>query len=140
MLIAIFKLIKAALLIAVGIGALKFLHRDLAATVMHWTRVLRVDPDNRIVHDILAKLFRATPKQLKELSAGTFIYAGLFSIEGIGLLSRKRWAEYFTIITTGLLIPLEVFELARHFSIGKLAVLLVNVLIVIYLAKRVRSD
>jgi uncharacterized membrane protein (DUF2068 family) len=140
MLIAIFKLIKAALLIAVGIGALKFLHRDVAATLTHWARLLRVDPDNRIVHNVMAKLFRATPRQLKELSAGTFIYAGLFSVEGVGLLLRKRWAEYFTIVTTGLLIPLEVYELAPHFSIGKVAVLLVNVGIVIYLAKRVRSD
>jgi uncharacterized membrane protein (DUF2068 family) len=140
LLIAIFKLFKAALLIAVGIGALKFLHRDIAATVMHWTAVLRVDPDNRIVHGILAKLVRTTPRQLKELSVGTFIYAGLFSIEGVGLLLRKRWAEYLTIITTGLLVPLEVFELSRHFTIGKLVVLFVNVLIVLYLAMRVRSD
>src|SRR5436190_125656 len=140
LLIAIFKLFKAALLIAVGIGALKFLHRDIAATVMHWTGVLRVDPDNRIVHGILAKLVPTTPRQLKELSVGTFIYAGLFSIEGVGLLLRKRWAEYLTIITTGLLVPLEVFELARHFTIGKLVVLFVNVLIVLYLAMRVRSD
>jgi len=140
LLIAVFKLLKAALLIAVGIGALKFLHRDIAAAVMHWTEVLRVDLDNQIVHRILAKLVGVTPRQLKELSVGTFIYAGLFSIEGVGLLLRKRWAEYLTIITTGLLVPLEVFELARHFTIGKLVVLFVNVLIVLYLAIRVRSD
>jgi len=139
LLIAIFKLVKALLLIAVGIGALKFLHRDLSATVLHWTRVLRVDPDNRFIHAALAKLFHATPRQLRELSIGTFLYAGLFSIEGVGLLLRKRWAEYMTIVTTGGLIPLEVFELTRHFSTAKLVILFVNVAIVIYLAKRVRS-
>src|SRR3954467_8819564 len=85
LLIAIFKLLKAALLIALGIGALKFLHRDIAAAVTHWTEVLRVDPDNRIVHRMLAKLVGVTPRQLKELSVGTFLYAGLFSIEGVGL-------------------------------------------------------
>ncbi len=52
---------------------------------------------------------------------GTFLYAGLFLIEGTGLLLRKHWAEYFTIITTGLFIPLEVYELARHFTVVKLA-------------------
>src|SRR5437763_1161953 len=75
LLIGVFKLVKALLLIAVGIGALKFLHRDLSATVMHWTRVLRVDPDNRFIHAGLAKLLRATPRQLRELSIGTFLYA-----------------------------------------------------------------
>lgn len=138
-LIGVFKLVKALLLIAVGIGALRYLHKDLAATVLHWTDVLRVDPGNRFVHGILVRIFRVTPKQLRELSVGTFIYAGLFATEGMGLLLRKSWAEYFVIITTGLFIPLEVYELVRHFTAVKLVVTAVNVLIVLYLVIRVRS-
>jgi uncharacterized membrane protein (DUF2068 family) len=138
-LIGIFKLFKALLLIVVGIGAIKFLHKDVAGTLMHWTQVLRVDPDSRIVHGMLVRVLRVTPKELKELSVGTFLYAGLFATEGLGLLLRKRWAEYFTIITTSGLIPLEIFEMARHFTVTKLVVGLVNVLIVWYLVARVRS-
>jgi uncharacterized membrane protein (DUF2068 family) len=139
-LIGIFKLFKALLLIAVGIGAIKFLHKDVASTAIHWTQVLRVDPDNRFVHGLLARIVRVTPKQLKELSVGTFIYAALFATEGFGLLLRKRWAEYFTIVTTGGLIPLEIFELARHVTLSKLVITFVNVLIVWYLVARVRSN
>ncbi len=138
-LIGAFKLLKALLLIAVGIGAIKFLHKDVASTAMHWVEILRVDPDNRVVHRILERIFRVTPKQLKELSVGTFFYAGLFAIEGIGLLMRKRWAEYFTIITTSGLIPLEIYEMTRHFTATKVVVLVVNLLIVLYLVSRVRS-
>jgi uncharacterized membrane protein (DUF2068 family) len=138
-LIGIFKLFKALLLIAVGIGAIRFLHKDLGVTVTHWTQVLRVDPDSRLVHGLLVRIFRVTPKQLKEVSLGTFLYAGLFATEGVGLLLRKRWAEYFTIVTTSLLIPLEIFELARHFTVTKMVVTLINFLIVWYLVVRVRS-
>jgi uncharacterized membrane protein (DUF2068 family) len=138
-LIGLFKLFKALLLIALGIGAIKFLHKDVVSTAMHWAQVLRVDPDNRFVHGMLVRIFRATPKQLKELSVGTFLYAGLFATEGLGLLLRKRWAEYFTIVTTSGLIPLEIFALARHFTVTKLVVVFVNVLIVWYLVARVRS-
>ena len=137
--IGILKLLKAALLIAVGIGAIRFLHKDLAASAIHWVEVLRVDPDNRFVHGLLIKIFRVTPRQLKELSVGTFLYAGLFAIEGFGLLFRKRWAEYFTVISTGAFIPLEVFEMVRHFTAVKVVVTLINVLIVGYLVARVRS-
>jgi uncharacterized membrane protein (DUF2068 family) len=70
---------------------------------------------------------------------GTFLYAGLFATEGIGLLLRKRWAEYFTIVTTSGLIPLEIYEIALHFTVTKLVVVFVNALIVWYLAARVRS-
>ena len=105
---------------------------------MHWIEVLRVDPDNRFIHSILVKIFRVTPRQLKELSIGTFFYAALLGIEGVGLLMRKHWAEYFTIITTGALLPLEIYELAKHVTIVKLIVLLVNAAIVWYLIVRVR--
>jgi uncharacterized membrane protein (DUF2068 family) len=138
-LIGLFKLVKALLLIAIGFGSIRFLHKDLGSTVMHWIEVLRVDPDNRFIHGTLVRIFRVTPKQLKELSVGTFLYAGVFLTEGVGLLLRKHWAEYFTIISTGLFIPLEIYELARHFTILKLAVTTVNVLIVWYLVARVRS-
>ena len=138
-LIGTLKLFKALLLLVVGIGAIKFLHRDVVNTVMHWTQVLRVDPDNRFVHGLLVRIFRVTPKQLKELSVGTLLYAGLFATEGVGLLLQKRWAEYFTIITTSALIPLEIYELASHFTMTKLILTFVNVLIVWYLVARVRS-
>ena len=137
-LIALFKLFKALTLIAVGIGAIRLLHKDLANTALHWVEVLRIDPDNRYVHGMLVRIFRVTPKQLRELSVGTFIYAGLFATEGMGLLLRKHWAEYFVIISTGLLIPLEVYEMTRHFTLVKLAVTAVNALTVWYLVVRVR--
>ena len=139
LLIGLFKLFKGALLFAVGIGALKLLHKNIADVVAHWTDVLRVDPDNRFIHPLFAKVLPLTPKQLKELSAGTFFYAGLLSIEGIGLLMRKHWAEYFTVITTAALIPLEIYELVRHFTAAKVVVLVINVAIVVYLIMRLRN-
>jgi uncharacterized membrane protein (DUF2068 family) len=138
-LIGLFKLIKAALLIAAGIGAVTLLHKDIAETVTHWVDVLRVDPDNRFIHGILAKVFAVTPKQLKALSVGTFFYAALLLTEGIGLLLRKHWAEYFTVITTAGLIPLEVFELFERFTAAKVAILATNVAIVWYLIARLRA-
>ena len=106
-LIALFKLTKGILLLIVGIGVHKLLHRDVADTIAHWVDVLRVDPDNRYIHRLLAHALLVTPAQLRAASVGTFIYSGLLLTEGIGLLLRKRWAEYFTIITTAGLIPLR---------------------------------
>jgi uncharacterized membrane protein (DUF2068 family) len=101
--------------------------------------LLRIDPEDRFIHGILAKVFSTTSKQLKELSVGSFFYAGLFLTEGVGLLLQKHWAVYLTVITTGALIPLEVYELVKSFSTAKLAILAVNVLIVWYLISRIRA-
>jgi uncharacterized membrane protein (DUF2068 family) len=140
LLIALFKLVKGLLLLTVGVGAVKLLHRDVAETLSGWVDFLRVDPDNRFIHGILARVLNLSPAQLKAASVGTFIYAGLLLTEGIGLLLRKRWAEYFTIITTAGLIPLELYELSKHITAAKLAILAINIAIVVYLVVRVRRD
>jgi uncharacterized membrane protein (DUF2068 family) len=138
LLIALFKLFKGILLVVVGIGALKLLHHDVAETVSRWVDILRVDPDNRYIHRLLSHVLAVSPKQLREASVGTFIYAGLLLTEGTGLLLRKRWAEYFTIISTAGLIPLEVYEIDRHVTAVRIVVLLINVAIVVYLVVRIR--
>jgi len=140
LLIGLFKLFKGLLLVAAGIGSLRLLHGDVAASVDHWVDVLRIDPDNRFIHPVLAKIFAVSPKQLKELSVGTFLYAALLLTEGAGLLLRQHWAEYFTVISTAALIPLEVYELAKHFTALKVLVLLLNVAIVVYLIVRLRGS
>jgi uncharacterized membrane protein (DUF2068 family) len=138
MIIGLYKLFEAVLLLAVGIGLLRLVHRDVAAFVLHWVHVLRADPDNHYIHRLLSKVFSVSPKQLRELSVGTFFYAALRLAEGGGLVMRKRWAEYLTVIATALFIPLEIYELILHFTLLKLAVFAGNVAIVWYLASGLR--
>jgi uncharacterized membrane protein (DUF2068 family) len=77
-------------------------------------------------------------RRLKELSAGTFIYAAIFLTEGVGLALGKRWAEYFTIITTSSFLPLEIYELVKHVSVPKILALLINLAVVVYLVRELR--
>jgi len=139
LLIGSYKLLEGLLLAAVGVGLLNLLHRDVAALVIHWVHVLRVDPDNRYIHRLLARIFAVSPKQLRELSVGTFFYAAVRLTEGTGLLLRKRWAEYLTVIMTAVFIPLEVYELVRHYTTLKLGVFVLNVAILWYLISGLRQ-
>jgi uncharacterized membrane protein (DUF2068 family) len=137
-LIAAFKLLKAVALIAVGIGSLRLLHKDVAAVVEHWVNMFQVDPHNHFIDLLLMKLSIVDDRRLKELSAGTFIYAVIFLVEGTGLAFKKRWAEYFTIITTSSLLPIEIYELARRVSIGRSFALAINLAVVAYLIYELR--
>jgi len=138
-LIAAFKLVKGALLVAAGIGIFSLLHKDATAVVEHWIDAVRIDPDNQHIHRWLARLGFMDDQKLKELGAGTFCYAALFITEGTGLLLRKRWAKYLTIIVTSSFLPLEFFELMRSPGLGKAMLIPLNVAIVIYLILR-RND
>jgi uncharacterized membrane protein (DUF2068 family) len=137
-LIAAFKLLKGFALLAVGIGALRLLHKDVASAAEHWINVFRVDPHNHFIDLLLTKLSILDDRKLKQLSIGTFIYSAIFFTEGIGLALHKRWAEYFTIITTASFLPLEVYELAKGASYGKGLALLVNLAVVAYLVRELR--
>lgn len=138
-LIAAFKLLKALGLIAVGVGALRLLHKNVAAVAEHWINVFRGDPHNHYIDLLLAKLAILDDRRLKELSVGTFVYAAIFLVEGVGLALAKRSAEYFTIITTSSLLPIEIYELVRRVSAGRILVLLINLAIVVYLVFELRS-
>jgi uncharacterized membrane protein (DUF2068 family) len=137
--IAVFKFVKGAVLLALAFGALSFLHKDVASHVEHWLDQLRIDPDNQFIGALLSKLQLVHTKELKELSALGAGYAALFLTEGTGLLFRKRWAEWLTIVATSSLMPFEVYELAKEFTAVRLVALLVNAVVVLYLVYLVRQ-
>jgi uncharacterized membrane protein (DUF2068 family) len=139
-LIALFKLLKAILLIAVGLGALHLLHSDIANVLAHWVKMFGLNPGGRYVEMAIQKAVALTPNTIRGLGVGSFIYAGLFLTEGIGLWLLKRWAQWFTIIMTSSLIPLAIYEIYRHPTALKVLVLIINVAVVGFLIHRVRAD
>jgi uncharacterized membrane protein (DUF2068 family) len=131
--IALFKLLKGALFCALAVSALKLIDRDIAEIFWVWISRLHIDIENGFVQSIFTSLDLVDNRMLEEISTVTFVMAGLFFIEGLGLLFQKRWAEYMTVFETGLFIPLEIFELVRHATITKVSLLTINVAVVMYL-------
>ena len=98
--IALFKWLKGAVLLLLSFGLFKMLHRDVGQLAEDFANKLRVDPDNRYLGALLAKLNLLDDKKLAELSGLTFAYSALFFTEGTGLFFERRWAEYLTIVAT----------------------------------------
>jgi uncharacterized membrane protein (DUF2068 family) len=139
MVIAVYKFLKVIGLLLLGFGALRFVNGDRASQIAHLVDTLRIDPHNHYVNHLLEKLANVDAKKLHQFSVGTFFYAALFLCEGIGLAMRQRWAEYLTIVSTASLIPIEILEIYRGFSILKILLLLGNILIVWYLVHELRK-
>jgi uncharacterized membrane protein (DUF2068 family) len=136
--IALFKWFKGALLIVLAFGVLKLLHRDVGEVVEDFANKLRVDPDNRYLGALLAKLNLLDDRKLEALSGLTFAYSALFLTEGTGLFFEKRWAEFLTIIATASFIPLELYELFKNPSVMKSFFLALNAVIIVYLVVNLR--
>ncbi len=139
-LIAILKLLKGLSLLAIALGAIHLLHRDMEATVNHWVDVFNVDPDGKYFHHIIEKLIKVDDRQLRAISAGSFFYSALLLTEGVGLMLEKHWAEYLTIVATASFLPLEVYEIFHHFHWGKVLLLVINIAVVAYLVWVVRRN
>ena len=72
------------------------------------------------------------------IAIGAILYGALEGFEGVGLLLRRRWAEYLVLIATAAFLPLEIDELVRKPTALKALALLVNLLIIGYLIWRKR--
>jgi uncharacterized membrane protein (DUF2068 family) len=138
MAIAALKFVNGFGLLALGLGALHYLHGDVAKDVAHWMELLRADPHNRYLIWLLQKLSNVDEHRLRQLSVGTFFYSALFLLEGTGLALAKRWAEYLTIITTASLMPVEIYEIYLRRTWPRAVVLVVNVIVVAYLVRELR--
>ncbi len=139
-LIAIFRLLKAALLIAVAVGALRLVHTDVASFLEKWVARFGLDPGSRYVGRVILEAATLTPNRIKDLAVGSFIYAGLFLTEGVGLWLVKRWAVWFSIIITSSLLPVEVHGIYSHPTSAKVFVLVINIAVVGFLLYRIRGQ
>lgn len=136
--IAVFKFVKAFLLVATGVGALRLLNPTVADHARRWISALawQIDPDAWPALE--ARLAWLQSPKLKLLSVAAFSYSMLFAVEGFGLWRAKRWAEYLTIVATCSFIPFEVYELTRRLTWPRVLTLVINLLVVVYLIWRVR--
>jgi uncharacterized membrane protein (DUF2068 family) len=86
----------------------------------------------------LDKLFSLSTGTLHLVGIALLAYALLEGIEAIGLWHLKRWAEYLTFISTALLLPFEIYEIATRASVLKVIGFVINVAVVVYLLLRKR--
>jgi uncharacterized membrane protein (DUF2068 family) len=134
------KLVSGATALAVGLGVFHFLGNDPAPHAERIITHLGLDPNNHIIHSVISWITGIDRAHLRALEAGTFFYAGLHAVEGTGLILGYHWAEYLVIVATGSLIPFEIYEIARKFTLVRVALFVVNVAIVIYLIITLRKD
>ena len=64
----------------------------------------------------------------------SFFYSIMRLVEAVGLWLRKKWAEWFGVLSGGIYLPLEIYELSCGVTWPKLTVFILNVGIVLYLA------
>jgi uncharacterized membrane protein (DUF2068 family) len=133
--IAIYKGIKTIGLIILAFMAFG-LHRE--KTFDHLIDILEhlsLTDTNGLRWRLVEMLENLGPSKFVAIGIVALVYAAIFATEGTGLWLRKHWAEWFTVIATGSLIPVEIYEVFHHFTWLKIGALIANVAIVLYLIR-----
>ncbi|HUB67298.1 MAG TPA: DUF2127 domain-containing protein [Candidatus Methylacidiphilales bacterium] len=144
--IAIYKFIKAAVALLLGLTLLKLIHHDLVLFLQTYIiDPFHLDPDpwknpdseNHFLKWLYEAAANLTPHRLRLLAYLNFFYAAVFATEGTGLYLKKHWAEYFVVIVTGSFLPMEGYWLYYKLAWWKVVLMLGNVLIIVYLLHRI---
>jgi uncharacterized membrane protein (DUF2068 family) len=141
--IAGFKFVQAAALIAAGLGALGLMHAGVAGFAQDWLERLALGNGQRFTVAAAARVLpyfsAATPRQFGAVGLGALAYAGVFLAEGIGLWRGKKWAEYLTIGVTASLLPFEVAAVYNRVTMVRVATLVINSVVIAYLVWELRA-
>ena len=135
------RIVKSAVLL---LGAIGLLVAGRNGSLDRWAdyaeNQLNLDVGHNIVITLLFRLlaYIGNFNHITVIAIAGILYAALESTEGVGLALRRRWAEYLTVIATGVLIPYEAYEVVRHVTLFKVGALLLNLAVVGYLAYRKR--
>lgn len=136
--IAILKMVKGVLLLLLGLGLFKLVHAEIATLFSLLIETLHLNADSRLIHALVLKVDALQPHSVLMASLVSLGYAGLMLVEGIGLWLEFSWAAYLTVVSTSLLIPVELYEIIEQVTLVRVGALLLNLVIVVYLGRQLK--
>lgn len=136
--IAAFEASKGVLVLMVGLGLLRLVHRDVEAVAETLVRHLHLNPASHYPRVFLALAGRLTDAWLWALAAGSALYSGLRFAEAFGLWRDKRWAKWLGAASGAIYVPFEIAGIVQKADLLRVVSLLVNLVVVIYLLNSLR--
>jgi uncharacterized membrane protein (DUF2068 family) len=131
--VAVFEAAKGLIVLVAGFSLLSLVHHDAQHTAETIVRHLHLNPARHYPRVFIEAAGHVSSSRLRLLAAGGFAYSLVRFVEAYGLWRLRPWAEWFAILSGGLYLPLEIYELFRRPTRVKAAILLGNVLVVAYL-------
>ncbi len=133
--VAIFEAAKGALVILAGLGLLALIHRDAQKIAENIVRHLHLNPAMHFPRIFVDAASAMTDARLWMLALTAMLYAIIRFVEAYGLWRRQVWAEWFGILSGGLYLPVEIYELTVHITVVKVSILIVNLIVVGWLLR-----
>lgn len=132
--VALFEAMKGGLVLLLGFGVLALIHRDVDDMAERLVDFLHINPDGKLSDLFFRLADKATDKNLLTLAVVALIYSAIRFVEAYGLWHERAWAEWFALISGCVYLPFEVMGIIHHPHLLHWAILIINVLIILYMA------
>lgn len=133
--IVLYKILMGIAETVVSVSFFKLFGRNLEAEFTGFARTLHLNTENWIIASAIKRLGMIGNDTLIGITLILLLFGVLNLIEAWGLHRRRMWGEWLTVIATSLLIPFEIYEIFIGITAFKVFVLVMNVIIVYYLAR-----
>jgi uncharacterized membrane protein (DUF2068 family) len=131
------RLVKALVLIGGGIILLVVAtHTDLTALAENAQDQLSLGGGTSLWRRLFDQALARFGTHANPIAVAAILYGVLEVTEAVGLIRRRRWAEYLVFFATIAFLPLEIDEMLRRPSALKALTLLVNIAVGVYLVWR----
>ncbi len=138
-LVALFEAGKGLLVLLVGLELLSLVHQGAQNVGEEIVERFHLNFARRHPRILLYAATHLNDSNVRLLALAALAYSTVRFVEAYGLWRVRAWAEWFAIVSGGVYLPFELYELIRHPTLVKVVVLLVNAAIVAYLVY-VRSN
>jgi uncharacterized membrane protein (DUF2068 family) len=135
-----YKLVKGTLWLIFAAVILVMMHMGLGDRLMGIAEHLRQHAHawSLRLADLLVKA--SSRRALWTITVALLADGSLTLVEGWALLHGHWWGPWLVVVATSLLLPFEVISLVHHPRVLRAAILLVNLAIVVYLARSASRD
>jgi uncharacterized membrane protein (DUF2068 family) len=131
--IAMFEVTKAAIALLLGCGLFHLMHKNLDDVAERVVQVLHVNPEGKLSNLFFELASHASDRNLWVLALSTLAYASVISTEAYGLWREREWAQWFSLLSTALYVPPELYWMLRNPSWLKCAVLVTNIVMFLFM-------
>lgn len=128
--IALFEGAKGAMVFLAGFGLLSLVHRDFEHLAETAVEHAHLNPAGHYPHIFIEAATHLTDARLWMFAAIAAGYGTFRLAEAYGLWRERTWAEWLAVVSGGMYIPFEIYEIARGKGWVAIVALAVNVAIV----------
>jgi len=137
--VAVVEAVKGVLVLLAGFGLFALIHHDVQSIAEQIVRHFHLNPAHRTPRVFLDLAERLSDRRLWTMAVLACSYAAVRLAEAYGLWRGRRWAEWFAVVSSGMYLPIELYELAKGITVIRLCTFAINLGIVLFMVSELRS-